>query len=332
MDIRNTRALKAFAGERVASATQEKKIVWIFSGLVMGLTFLTVVIRYILGLQISNLGGLSNMGTRSVLSAVQTMLPLLQSLVVMCLELGYTAAMLRIARGQYSSPQTLRLGFDRFWTLLRCSVIQGLIYAGLGIISVYLASILFMFSPFGKSFLELAAPMISASSLLSPTPVVDETMILQLIPTMIPMFVMAAIVACIMIIPVMFRFRMVRYIIIDKPGLRAMAVLRESRKIMKGNCLKLLKLDLSYWWYFAVFFGISMAGNADQWLPMVGVKLPMSAEVAYFLFYALYLGLQMAGYCFLRNRYEVTYGLAYDALKPEEAKDSGVVLGNIFQM
>lgn len=332
MDIRNTRALKTFAAERIAAANQEKKIVLIFSGLVMGLTVLTVVIRYILGLQISNLGGLSNLGTRSVLSAVQTMLPLVQSLVVMCLELGYTAAMLRIARGQYASPQTLRLGFDRFWVLVRCSVIQGLIYAGLGIVSVYVASILFVISPFGTAFMELAAPMISASSLLSPTPVVDEAMIIQLIPAMIPMFVMVAILACVLIIPVSFRFRMAHYILIDKPGLRAMAVLRESRKMMRGNCLKLLKLDLSYWWYFAVFFGISIIGNADQWLPMAGVELPMSTEAAYFIFYALYLGLQLAAYCLLRNRFEVTYGLAYDALKPEEPKDSGVVLGNIFQM
>ena len=332
MDIRNTRALKTFAAERITAANQEKKIVLIFSCLVMGLTILTVTIRYILGLQINNLGGLSNIGTRAILSAIQTMLPLVQSLAVMCLELGYTAAMLRIARGQYASPQTLRLGFDRFWVLVRCSIIQGLIYAGLGIISIYAASILFVISPFGKAFMELATPMISASSLLSPTPMVDEAMIMQLVPTMIPMFVMVAVIACVLIIPVSFRFRMAHYIMIDKPGLRAMAVLRESRKMMRGNCLKLLKLDLSYWWYFAVFFGISIIGNADQWLPMVGVELPMSVEGSYFTFYALYLGLQLAAYYFLRNRFEVTYGLAYDALKPEEPKDSGVVLGNIFQM
>ena len=32
------------------------------------------------------------------------------------------------------------------------------------------------------------------------------------------------------------------------------------------------------------------------------------------------------------DRVEVTYALAYDAVKPEEPKDNGVVLGNIFQM
>jgi len=60
--------------------------------------------------------------------------------------------------------------------------------------------------------------------------------------------------------------------------------------------------------------------------------LPVSADVAYFGFYAVSLVLELAAYTFLRNRIEVTYALAYDAVKPKERKDNTVVLGNIFQM
>ena len=119
MDIRNTRAMKTFAAERLSEAPQEKKIVLIYSSIVMGLALLSTLVHFVLGLQIDQMGGLSQIGTRTILSTVQSMLPLLQSLVVMCLELGYVAAMPRVARGQYASPNTLRLGFDRFWTLLR---------------------------------------------------------------------------------------------------------------------------------------------------------------------------------------------------------------------
>lgn len=332
MDIRNTRELKTLSARRVADAPLEKKIVLIYSGLTFGLALLNLAIRYVLGLQVSQLGGLSNMAARSMLSTVQSMLPLVLSLVVMCLDLGYVAAMLRIARGQYVSPNTLRLGFDRFWPLLRCSIIQGLIYGGLALASVYAASMVFVMSPWGTPFMEQMTPLMADVSLLNPQMTLDDATVMQLLPTMAPMFVMILIAMCVLMIPVVFRFRMANYVIIDKPGRGAMFALQESRKMMRGNCLKLLKLDLSYWWYFLLLLVISAVGNMDLWLSAFGVTLPMSADVAYFVFYAVSLVLQMAVYYFLLSRIEVSYALVYDAMKPEEPKDTGVVLGNIFQM
>lgn len=332
MDIRNTRQLKTFANQRVANAPQEKRIVLIYGLIVTALALLSTGAHYVLGLQIEGLGGLSNMAARSTLSTLQSMLPLIQSMVTMCLTLGYTAAMLRIARGQYSSPNTLRLGFDRFWVLLRCAVIQGLIYAGLVIAAIYLASMLFVLSSWGAAFAEQAAPLLSQATLLSPEMVIDEAAVMSLLPTMVPMFLMTAAVSCLLVVPAAFRFRMVNYILIDKPGIGAMAALRESRKMMHHNCLKLLKLDLSYWWYFLILLAASMVGNADLYLPLLGLELPMNADFAYFFFFALYLALQLAAYYFLRNRIETTYALVYDSLKPEQPQTNSVVLGNIFQM
>ena len=332
MDIRNTRAMKTFAAERLSGAPQEKKIVLIYSSIVVGLALLSTLIHYILGLQIDQMGGLSQISRRTTFSTLQSMLPLVQSLAVMCVELGYMAAMLRIARGQYTSPNTLRLGFSRFWTLLRCAVIQGLIYAGLMVASVYLASMVFVMSPLGDSFLTRMDSLTTGTSLLNPQMVLDDATVMQLIPTMLPMFLLVIVAACIFVVPVSFRFRMANYVIIDKPGSGAFYALLESRKMMRGNCLKLLKLDLSYWWYFLVLFAIACIGNLDQWLSLFGVVLPVPSEVAYFGFYAVYLGLQLLAYYLLRNRIEVTYAMAYDAVRPEEPKDTGVVLGNIFNM
>jgi len=332
MNIRNTRAMKTFAAERVSGAPMEKKIVLIYSVLTLGSALLGVALQYVLGLQIDQMGGLSQIGARTILSTLQSMLPLVQSVVAMCLELGYLAAMLRIARGQYSSPNTLRLGFDRMWTLLRCAVIQGLVYAGLMIAAVYLSSMIFVASPWGQPFVAALDSLTEGTSLLNPQVVLDDAAILQLLPTLLPMIVMTAIAACIFVIPVSFRFRMANYVIIDKPAAGALAALRESRKMMRGNCLKLLKLDLSYWWYLLAMFAVACVGNLDRWLLLLGVELPVSEEVAYFGFYFAYLGLLLAVYYFLRNPIEVAYSLFYDGVKPEEKKDTGVVLGNIFQM
>ena len=331
MNIRNTREIKANAALRVGCALQEKKIVLIYSGLVAGLSLLSLVVRFVLGLQIDQLGGLSNMSTRTMLSTLQSMIPLLQALAIMCLDVGYLSTMLRISREQYASANGLRLGFDRFWVLLRSSIIQGLIYTGMAIASVYAAAILFVMSPWGAEFMEQMAPMMAEVSLLSPQVAMDEATAMSLVPSMLPMFIMTLILGLVLMIPVSLRLRMVNYVIIDKPGRGALYALRESRKMMHGNCLSLLKLELSFWWYILLQLALTCVGNADLWLPVVGVELPMNADVAYFLFYALYLGLQLVVFYFLRNKVEVSYCLFYNAIKPEEQTD-GVVLGNIFQM
>ena len=43
MDIRNTRAMKSFAAERLSGAPQEKKIVLIYSGITLGLALLSTL-------------------------------------------------------------------------------------------------------------------------------------------------------------------------------------------------------------------------------------------------------------------------------------------------
>ena len=112
----------------------------------------------------------------------------------------------------------------------------------------------------------------------------------------------------------------------------ALMALRESKKMMRGNRLQLLKLDLSLWWYYLATAAATVVCYGDVLLPMLGVQLPVSETVSFFGFYALYLAVSFMILFFLRNRVEVTYALAYDAVKPEEKQDNGVVLGNIFQM
>ena len=332
MDIRDTRSLKNFAAGRLENAREEKKIVLIYSGLIIAMAVLVTGLSYFLDHQISQTGGLRNLGLRSVLSTFQTMAPLLQSLAVLCLELGYMAAMLRVARGQYTSPRTLRLGFDRFWLLLRCSILQGLMYTVLAIGSVYLSSMLFVMSPWGGPFMELMAPVVSELSALNPEIVLDDALYFEAVSAMMPMFGILAVVFCVFALPVMYRLRLVRYILIDKPAIRPTAALRLSRSMMRGNCLKLLKVDLSFWWYYLLLAVLALISDGNQWLALLGIPLPLPEIASFVLFYGAYLVLIFGAYCCLRNRVEVTYALVYDALKPEEPKNEGVVLGNIFQM
>ena len=332
MDIRNRKELTSFAAERLSHAPQEKRIILIYTGLVLGINILAVALGYFLGLQIDQATGLRGLSTRNTLSTIQTMLPFVQSMLVMCLDLGYVSTMLRVSRGQYASPKGLRLGFDRFWLLLRSQFILAMFYIGVTFVSVYAASFLYMLTPLSSQTRELILPLMEQVSLLNSEIIMDDATYNQLLSSMIPAFVIFGIIFLALYIPVTYRFRMTKYVIIDKPGIGAIAALRESRMMMRHNAVKLFKLDMHLWWYHAAMFLSTVICYGDQILPSLGLELPLSSDAAYFLFYGAYWVIQSLIYFFLRNRVEVAYGLAYEALKPEEPKNQGVVLGNIFQM
>lgn len=332
MNLGNLREIKNRSEERLRQSASQQKIVMIYAALTLGLMLLVTVTNYVLGLQMDKFGGLSNLGKRTMLSSVQSMLPMVQSLLIMCLDLGYLAAMLRIARGMYTSPQTLRLGFDRFWLLLRCGIFKGLIMTGVTFVSMYLGIMIFMLTPFSKAAVEIISPIISQVSLLNTEIVIDDATYGLLMEAMLPAFGICGILLLVLGGPMYYNFRMVNYIIIDKPAIGAMMALRESKKMMKGHRLQLLKLDLSFWWYYLATGAAMVICYGDILLPMLGLELPVPEVVSFFGFYVLYLAASFGVHYFLRNRVEVCYGLAYDAVKPEEKQDGGVVLGNIFQM
>lgn len=332
MNIRDVKQLKRFAGERLESARDPKRIVLIYAGITVAMAAALTVCNYMAGLEMDQSGGLSNMNKRSALAAFQTLMPLVQSILLMFLDVGYIAAMLRIARGQYASPNTLRLGLDRVGVLLRCAIIKGLLYSSLMLLSVYLGTLLFMLTPFSNAAVEALSPALGETSLLSGTLVLDDAAYAAFSKAVLPAYAVCGVLFAVLAVPVFYAYRMVNYVIIDHPGMGAMAALRESKRMMRYHRVALFRLDLSMWWYYLAVGAATVVCYGDAILGLLGVKLPVHEEAAYFIFFGLYLAALFAVYYFLRNRVEVAYGLAYDAVKPEEKKDGGVVLGNIFNM
>lgn len=330
MRIPGFKLLKSNARERVAACENQNKIVLVYISVVTALAALVTIVNYVLGLQIAKTGGLSNMGLRSVLSTFQSVLPMVQSFIVMCLEVGYLAAMLRISRRQFASEKTLKLGFDRFWVLLRSVILQGGIYMMVSLSTFWIAAQVFVLTPLSASFMELVAPILADPGF-TVEMLQEEALLNSLIPAMLPMFLLFGILYAAVCIPISYSLRLTNYVIIDKPAVGAIMAMGESRNMMRGHRMRLFRLDLSLWWWYAISAASAVLAYGDMLLLNLGVSLPWSDTVSYFLFYGLFLAVQFAACYFLRNRIEVVYAQVYDALKPRE-KETGVVLGNIFQM
>lgn len=332
MKLPKVREIKEAAGYAYRRARDPRKLILAYAGISVLLGLLLTVVTNWLSTQISGTVGLSNFGIRSILSTAQSVLPMLETCVLLALEFGYLHAIVRMARGQYADHTDLKVGFHRFFPILRLNILQGFRFLTLGILIFYLSMQVFLLTPWAETLVELLLPIVeSAGTNADVIAMMDQATLDLAYQAMIPMFILFGVLYCVFAIPMYYRLRMSVYCLLDDPHGRAMIAMRNSTQMMKGNKLRMFKLDLSFWWYYLLTALAAVLSYGDVILAMLGITLPFNDTIAYYLFYFLYLAALFAIYYFLRNRVEITYAKAYDSLV-EKPNDNGVVLGNIFDI
>ena len=325
MDI-DRRSLHQSARAQLSAASgTPKPVVLIYAAVSSLLALAATLVSLLLSDRIADTGGLSNLGLRSILSTIQYILPIVQVLVMMTMDLGYLRAMLNITRGFPARNRDLTHGFYLFWPLLRTIIMQYVVYFGIIFLSIYASSFIFSVLPLSRNFYAVMEPYFSG------TLVMDQAAALQAFPTMIPFLVICLVVCCALLLPKIYQFRMTFYCLLDSSRPGALAALGQSRMMMQGNRMRLFRLDLDFWWFYALEILITLVCYGDLLLPMLGVSFPWSATVSYFLFYLLSLVLQVTVYYFFMNRVHVTYAAFYETIRPRP-QENGAVLGNIFDM
>ena len=323
MSIPSAKYLKKKASNRLQSGNDPKKVVLVYAGIVALSSLVVTVVQDLLDGQISQTGGIQNIGTRSMLTTADTVLTIAQLLLVMCLTLGYTGSMLRIARGQYASPNSLKAGGERIWVLLRTRLLQMLIMTAAAFALCFLVVNVCLLTPLSNRMIAVMGT-VSAEALLA-----DDLALMGLYSAMLPIML----IYLVALVPLLWYFsctyRMVDYLLIDRSQLGAFGVLRESRRMMQGNMKMMLRVDLSFWWYYLLQALVSVLVYLNMVLAPFAIGLP--PEVLYWGTVVLYLAADFALRYFFSNKVAVTYALFYDSLCPKQ-EQSGAVLGNIFQM
>lgn len=333
MDIRNRRGIRAAAGEALAANPGQPRLLVLAYILITSLSALLVsVCINALGDRIDATGGLGDLGLRSVLSTIQTILPMAQAIAVMGIQLGYQNAALSMARRRAVAPRSLLDGFRFFGPLLRATLLQGLLYVLIGFCTMYAASFVFMLTPFAQGFYELVAPLMTDPEALSNAMYNDAAFAAEAGKALIPFFPIFGVMFLAAAAPFFYQYRMTNFCILDAPGTGAMAAMRESSRMMKGSRLALAKLDLSFWWFYLAELAAGVILYGDMLLPLLGVALPWSSRVSYYVFYIASLVLEGGLFLACLNRVETTYAMAYEALRPKPEPTQGAVLGNIFDL
>ncbi len=328
MSIPSAKYLKKKAANRLEGNKDAKRIVLIYAGILAGSSLIVNAVKYLLEGQISQTGGLQGIGTRSLLSTTSTALTIAQMLLVMCLSLGYAAAVLRIARGQYASGNTLKAGLERVWVLLRTRLLEAVILITMTVALGFLTVNLYMLTPFANRLLVSMLPLMEAGTL-------STDAMLTLWDTAFTAMLPLTLIYVVLLLPMLWYFsstyRMVDYLLVERPQLGAFGALRESRRLMHGNMKMMFRVDLSFWWYYLLQSLVSCLVYLDIILALFGVNLPLSPVAYFFAIVLVYLAADFAVRYFFSNRIAVTYALFYDTLCPKQS-ENGAVLGNIFQM
>lgn len=309
--------LRACAGASLKQTYNPSRVILIHTGAVLLVSLLFTVADFLLNQQIDATGGLSGMGLRSVLTTIQSLLRLVQLIILPFWQIGYTYYTLNVARGQTAGLPDLLEGFRRWAPVLRLKALMLGMGFLLAMLCANVSSFLFMLTPW-------AAPvMTKMEALLSDGNITDEVLMENIVAIsediMVPVLVLFGICFLAGFLFLFFRFRLAELWLMAHPDGGALAALRNSSILMRGNSKAMFKIDLHFWWFYLLELLVTVLCYGDVILDAVGIQMTTDAFGSYIVFFALYVWAQMSLYWWKRNEVCVTYAHAYLEFCPQEA-------------
>lgn len=317
MDIQNYRGIKADTAKALNAAPQHKKLVLVSTGVAATLSLAASLLSFLLEGRIADTGGLGGLGLRSALSTVQVLLSLTTAALLPFWNRGFTSGALRLSRKEPADCGTLLDGFRRFGPVLRLLLLKEVLYLILIMSSLYLGFSILSYTPLAFPFYEA----VSQTDLLSGG-MPDDATVALLGKTLLPILLGSGVLCLAVLTPIVYRLRLAELRVMDEIPCGAIVAALESNKLMHRNCLALLRLDLSFWWFYLAEMLIALVCYGDVILPALGIPLPFSENLAYFAFYIIGLLAQLLLHWYFRGYVSVAYARFYDALQPSRAPDT----------
>lgn len=319
MNLCDYKAIKASARETLEQAGESpKKLVLLYAGATSGVFLITFLLNCLLNWQIESTTGLGGMQMRSILSSIQVVLRYVSVFFMLFWQMGFLHVVLRYAKGQSAEPQSLLEGFRHGGSVLGITVVQSLILMAVTMVLSYVSVFIYVLTPMSEPLYALLNDLMAPGGAEIQ---LDGATMASMMRMLWPALLIFGILFLLVAVPLIYRFRMSRYCLMDEPRARTFGAVRFSVVAMKKNRMKLLKLDLSFWWYYVLQVLVLSVSTCDLWLPKLGISLPMSAGWAYVLSYVLYLVLQFGLTVWAENYVQSSYARFYLTLKEEKLRE-----------
>lgn len=316
MENLNAKLLIKTAREKL-SGRDTFRLVAIHTGVSVAVSLIIMVLQLVLAKGIGNTGGLSGMGTRSVLETGQMVLQWANTLLMPFWNLGFLYVVLLWAREKRTDTKDLLTGFRRIGPCVGLMLNRAVLIFLVMIICINVCSFVFMMTPAAAEIMELAGSYSNTEELYDYLYSLDTLQMLDLLQSMLPMVVLCVLLSVTLLVLLLYRFRMAEFVILDEPRARGLSAMLLSAAMMRRRCWQLFKLDLRFWWYYGLKLLCMVLLYADLLLEAMGVALPVSGDTAYILTYGLYLVGFFAVEVSFRPRVETAYACAFEVLKEQ---------------
>lgn len=302
--------------QEAASRLQEdgggfRKLVLIHTAVTAGVSLLLMLVSWSTQ-YIAPEGGLSNMGTQDLLSTCQILLQLICMIAIPFWDAGLIYCALGLTRNIHTGADGLTEGFRRWSPIASSLGIRGVIYFAVSTVCSFASSLLLSYLPLPQSIIQELTEFAEA-------PVFPLSSGVQMV--MIVYILVYCINLCVLLIPRLYLHRQVVYRIMDDRSCGGLQAVLHSRMLMKGQRLKLLRMDLSFWWFYLLELVISGISVAHLLLPELGIQLPMSDELAAWVFPIAALLGQLGLYYLAKPKLVVSYALFYQSVLEESQKE-----------
>lgn len=292
-----------------------RKLTAIHTGVLTGISLLSPVADLLLEGYGNTGTGMDALGIQAMVTTVQVVLMLATMLAGFFWGVGYQNAALEYVNGVKVTPGSLLGGFRRWGGLLVSTLLVAFLMMGRGFIAMFISSQIVVMLP-------VAAPLNEAVEQLMADPTVDIMALLgDSVYTLAAVF-MAIYLAiyALLALPVHYRYRMVNYVLMKEPQVGGFRAVLFSHALTYRRRMELFKIDLHFWWYHLLNFLISGLSSGGVILMLLGVELPVSAEVADGGFVLLSLAAQFGLFLWARPMVETTWAQAFEQLLADQKR------------
>jgi len=312
MKLPDSRTLKNSARSALADAFQPpRKLFAIHIGVIAGVGLLMNLLSFFLEQGIAGTTGLDGIGTRSLLQTVQTVLSAVYSVAQPFWQIALFFIALQLLRSHSARTDSLLEGFRNLGPVLKLFFLKLLLTVIFSLAVSVVASTLVVFlggTPWAtqemRSFMESFTNTQDVYQMLEDPAAMD-----QMMGAILPVLPFAAIGVLIGFLPFIYRLRLLDFALADHPQDGPWSALRTSWRLTKDNWKALLRLDLSFWWFYLVEILLLALYYADLYLP-----LQISPALAFCLCCVVYAVGQFVLYTAANPLVQTTYAAAYDSL------------------
>ena len=318
-----SRSFKAAAASALAGS-DHKKITGLYTLVYLGLGLLVALSSLVANTMIENTGGLGDMGTRAVISTAEMVLTMAAQIFMPFWTMGFTFCAIGFARNKAVVQKDLLGGLARWPVLVRLFLCYGIVYMAVSYVILLVLLPLYMMTPQGAALSTLMDTAMMDTTAL--TPELRDQLMVALKP--IYAIWIPLLLAILAFLSYLFRLAIYRVLDEDRPG--AVRAMIQSCRLLHRHRLRLLRLDLSFWWYHL----LTLLLTGILWLPdlmaMAGITVPLAADQFYLLCCGVYALATAVLYLTSLAKVETTYAVFYDRLlhlpRPQKPRPEPPVL------